>query len=222
MKTIPIIVGLAVVVTTALACSNGDFSGNSGQISPAKKKVPNIKTETPQSPAGDIGLKTDDGREIITPNLTTCAELRHAGKITDGRCEANSVVVIVDDGSNPGGGLTCCPIGNNVLSAKPEEQHISRNECAANEVATGIERPRVLCTKINTDLFKLEAPTSAILLTPLTSITKNERSIAASYEDFDACVCRAPSVVIGPHSQDNDTCDEKCSVITRLQLGTPD
>jgi|688.fasta_scaffold385859_2 hypothetical protein len=222
MKPIPIIVGLAVVVTTALACSNGDFSGNSGQISPAKKKVPNIKTETPQPPAGDNGLKTDDGREIITPNLTTCAQLPLAGKITDGRCEANSVVVIVDDGSSSSGGLTCCPIGNNVLSAKPEEQHVSRNECGANEVATGISRPSIFCTKINTDLFKLEAPTSSILLNPLTSITALEQSIAASYANFDACVCRAPSVVIGPHSQDNDTCAEKCSVITRLQSGTPD
>ena len=219
MKSIPIIAGVALVLTTALACSNGDFSGTAGQSIPAKKKIPGIKTETPQPPSNDKPddnrIQTDDGGQIITPNLTTCGQLPLAGKTIDGRCEANSVVVIVDDGASSSGGMTCCPIANNVLSAKLEDQHVARDQCAANEVATGVSRPRILCTKINTDLFKLEAPTSSILLNSLTSITTLERSIAASYANFDACVCRAPSVVIGPHSQANDTCAEKCAVITR-------
>jgi hypothetical protein len=219
MRPISIIVGVAVVVTTILACSNGDFSGTAGQSSPATTKVPNNKTQPPKSPSNDNPednrIQTDDGGQIITPDLTTCAQLPLAGKITDGKCGKNSVVVIVDDGASTSGGLTCCPVGNNVLSAKPEEQHVGRNECEANEVATGVSRPSIFCTKINTDLFKLEAPTSSILLNSLTSITTLERSIAASYANFDACVCRAPSVVIGPHSQANDTCAEKCAVITR-------
>lgn len=208
MRPIPIILGVAVVVTTILACSNGDFSGTAGQSSPVKTKVPNNKTQPPKSPSNDKPddnrIQTDDGGQIITPNLTKCALLPSAGKISDGKCAADSVVVIVDAGAT--GGLTCCPIGGNVLSAKSEEQHVVRDECAANEAATGVSRPSIFCTKINTDLFKLEAPTSSILLNSDTSITNLERSIAASYDSFDACVCRVPSVVIGPHNRANDTC----------------
>jgi hypothetical protein len=201
-----------------MACSSGDFSGSSGQVSPAKKKTPvdKIDAKQPDSTNDNPQLKTDDGGgQIITPNLTQCAELPLAGKTADGKCGANSVVVIVDDGSSASGGMTCCPIGSNTLSAKPEEKHIVRTQCAANEVATGISRPSFFCTKINTDFFVLEPPTSSILLNNQTSITALERSIASSYDNLDACVCRTPSVVIGPHSQQNDTCAEKCAVIKR-------
>lgn len=202
------------------SCSSGDFSGSSAQSSPAKKKTDSDKTDPENStPPGtsdpENQLQTDDSGQIIMPNLTQCAVLPLAGKTSDGTCAANSVVVIVDDGGNLSGGMTCCPIGQNVLSAKVEEQNVLRTQCLTDEVATGVSRPNVLCTKINTNFFKLEPPTSSILLNSQTSISELERAIAASDDQFDACVCRAPSIVIGPHSQQNDVCTEKCAVLRR-------
>lgn len=198
-----------------MACSSGDFSGSSAQMSPAKKKTDPENSTPPGTSDPKNQLQTDDSGQIIMPNLTQCAVLPLAGKTSDGTCAANSVVVIVDDGGNLSGGMTCCPIGQNVLSTKLEEQNVLRTQCLTDEVATGVSRPSVLCTKINTNFFKLEPPTSSILLNSQTSISELERAIAASYDQFDACVCRTPSVVIGPHSAQNDTCAEKCVVIKR-------
>lgn len=217
MRLSPLILGVVMVITTGIACSSGDFSGSTGQVSPAKKKTPvdKIDAKQPDSTDDNVQLKTDDSGQIIMPNLTQCAELPSAGKTRDGQCGANSVVVIVDDGESSSGGMTCCPIGQNVLSTKLEEQNVLRTQCLTDEVATGVSRPSVLCTKINTNFFKLEPPTSSILLNSQTSISELERAIAASYDQFDACVCRTPSIVIGPHSQQNDVCAEKCAVLKR-------
>lgn len=105
------------------------------------------------------------------------------------------VVVIVNDGKAQE--MTCCPVGQNVLSSVAAEHHVVRTGlCLADEVATGMKdpaTPTVLCTKINSAYLKLSAATQAKYVTG--KLPGVIGQIAASYNVNDTCLCEEGSAV---------------------------
>lgn len=106
-------------------------------------------------------------------------------------------------------------MGNNVLSSIAAEKHILRSRCGDNEVATGVDRPKFHCTKINTTYLKLSSETQVVYATSTNGLTKAERNIASVYNENDACICKNGSVVVGPHTNTNNQCAEKCVQILK-------
>lgn len=147
---------------------------------------------------------------IAAPNYTTCAALPAAGKRGYGQCDADKVVVIVNDGTAQE--MTCCPVGANVLSTAAAERHVLRTgTCQADEVATGMQDPNtpgVYCTKINARYLKLSAPITSRYVNG--NVPGVLGQIASSYNVSDTCICDEGTVVIGGHTPRDNRCEEKC------------
>lgn len=148
------------------------------------------------------------------PDYAGCAALPTSGKRGYGMCGADEAVVIVNDGRSQE--MTCCPIGKNVLSALPAEQHVSRTGlCLADEVATGMTNPNggTLCTKINTQFLKLSAQVNAQYVNG--NVPGVLGQIAKAYNVSDACICPEGTVVVGGHTSRDNQCSDKCARIER-------
>ena len=150
---------------------------------------------------------------IPDPDYSQCAKLSTLG-YGSGQCDANQVVVIINDGE--AGGRTCCPIGKNVLSSLPAEMNqIRQGTCLADEVSTGISSSQntPFCTKINTQFLMLQSVGVA---------TYGSRSsqgvlgpLAKKYHENDCCACPEGSVTIGGHTLSDDKCTDQCVKIIK-------
>jgi hypothetical protein len=175
-----------------------------------------LGTGTDAGQGEPIGLVTSGGSLIATPDYTTCAALPQAGKRGYGKCDAQQVVVIVNDGKAQE--MTCCPVqAQNILSTKPDEQHVQRvGLCLGEEVATGMVEPHapgVYCTKINTQYMRLSAPVVATYVN--NDVPGVLGQIAATYNVSDTCICPEGFVVIGGHTAQDNTCADQCVRIER-------
>ena len=199
------------VAATLLAnCGGSSFKGGSGVA--RKAKAPQSNTGLPHSDP----LTTP---EAVPPklelNYNTCATRPENGRRSTGKCNANEVIVIVNDGT--AGEMTCCPVGTDVLSAVEAEQNIRKQgKCGPDEVATGVEDLRnsvVLCTKVNTQFLKTEPRASAVYAKSGTPGILG--TLAQAYNIGDCCVCGEGSVFIGNHTSSDNTCSDECVAIVK-------
>jgi hypothetical protein len=175
-----------------------------------------LATGTDQGQGEPVGLQTIDGRIVTTPNYTACAALPQAGKRGYGKCDANQVVVIVNDGEAQE--MTCCPVvAQNILSTKPDEVQIQRTGvCQANEVCTGMidpHDPGIYCTKINTQFMQLSTPIASTYVQGNAPGVLGQ--IAATYNVSDTCICPEGTVAIGGHTASDNRCAEQCVRLER-------
>ena len=163
-------------------------------------------------PTPDISLPI---KPKVNVDYAGCAALRTKGKRGLGPCNANEVIVIVNDGRK--GEMTCCPIGNNVFSTVAAEQNVRREgQCRADEVATGIkdlEKSIILCTKVNTQFLKTEYRATSIYA--VSKSPGNLGALAKAYHNSDCCVCPEGSVFTGKHTAANDQCTDECVAIVK-------
>ena len=205
------------VAATMIACSEQKFSSTTPGKNPTSGKPPrtgsNVTVEnSPTTPTADEPLVTDSGTGSLVPDYTQCAALPSAGYAGGGACEANQVMVIINDGK--AGGRSCCPVGKNILSVVPAEvNQIRAGVCLADEVATGISAmTSPFCTKI----------TASLKLQPAGRATYGKANsagklgpIAATYNKGDCCACPEGSVMIGGHSNGDNSCSDQCVTILK-------
>jgi hypothetical protein len=182
---------------------NGDDSDSDLGVADGDEDISVDSTKASSKPEGFVEI--ENGEKVIRADYTACASLPSAGKRGYGKCEANAVVVIVNDGKAQE--MTCCPLGGkNVLSAKDSDLHIQRSgTCQANEVLTGMADPHTpsgYCSKINDKYLKLSAPIPSKYVTG--NVPGIMGQIAKSYNVSDTCICPEGTIAIGGHTpQDN-------------------
>ena len=217
-------VASVVLCLTTAGCSSGKFAGTSvmrPKVSDVKKKPvspqgpngepQNIESHEPpgELDGGDGGISTS-----LVPDYGQCAGLPSAGYFYRSACPANQVMVIINDGES--GGMSCCPVGKNILSAVPAEVHqVRQGVCLADEVATGLQGNQVttLCTKINPALKLL--PAGSATRVKSNNVQGSLRAIAASYNKKDCCICPEGSILSGGHTLSDNTCRDQCVKIVR-------
>jgi hypothetical protein len=151
-----------------------------------------------------------NGVQIAPPKYADCVKLPNAGKRGYGKCAADQVVVIINDGKAQE--MTCCPIGANVLSSVGTERDVLRTGfCGADEVATGMENPStpgVFCSKINATYLKLSSRIPSVYTTR--SMPGDLGIIANSYNNNDTCICPEGSIMVGGHTPADNRCTDQC------------
>lgn len=166
-------------------------------------------TDGSAKPEGLVAI--EGGEKTVRADYSACAALPSAGKRAYGKCDDNSVVVIVNDGKAQE--MTCCPLaGKNILSVKSGDQYIQRTgSCQADEVLTGMvdpEAPSGYCSKINNKYLKLSPPVPSQYVTG--SVSGQMGLIAKSYNVSDTCICPEGTVAIGGHTAQDNKCSEQC------------
>ena len=217
-------VASVILCLTTAGCSSGKFASTSvkhPKVSDVKKKPvspqdsngePPITDDTgvqeePNTGAGDISTS-------LVPDYAQCAGLPSAGYFHRSACPENQVMVIINDGD--AGGMSCCPVGKNILSAVPAEVHqVRQGVCLADEVATGLRGNNVttLCTKINPALKLLPAGSTTRIMA--NKAPGSLKAIAASYHNKDCCICSEGSILIGGHTMSDGSCRDQCVKIVR-------
>ena len=149
----------------------------------------------------------------FAPDYALCDKLTNKGYANTGICGTNQVMIMLNDGTDPG--RSCCPIEAGVLSTIPSEVNIPRlYDCLADEVSTGmINTATPYCTKINTNLLKLSSPNRAIFCN--THSKAPFKNLAAKFHNNDLCACPAGTIIIGgmPSPNNGDPCTLKCAKI---------
>ncbi|MCX6117778.1 MAG: hypothetical protein NT027_09565 [Proteobacteria bacterium] len=199
-------------------CSERDFASN--QKVGAKKPQKSIEANpepTPFLPETSIEASpspevlANGGGDTKSVDYNACKSLPAAGKRGYGKCDANSVVVIVNDGKKAE--MTCCPVSPqaNLFSSTASELFVQRSGfCQADELLTGMigTSAQLYCSKINTQTYKLSAPIASKYVNG--SVAGAMGAIAASYHNSDTCICEEGYIAIGGHTPSDNTCAEKC------------
>jgi hypothetical protein len=172
MKLIPYIILLVLA-----ACSGTNFSSDTGGKKSADKGDadgddsdggPDSDSDAGDSDADGSDSDTEDGgidsddsgaddddiiigdENVVEPKECTSANIAVVpGTATN--CPAHFAAYAADDADNPK--LTCCPLPvKNILKSDPAQ---ARQTCLSDEVATGVSGGSLMCTKINTDKYRL-------------------------------------------------------------------
>ncbi len=226
------------------ACSNSDFSSGTPAAKKTKNKEkteePEAEKPEPEDSTTDdadvdqdkdedkvdedaaeeakeapTDLLEQDGVVAAPVNYDTCKALPSAGKRGYGNCQANEVVVIVNDGNAQE--MTCCPLlGKNIFSKEASELFVARQGlCQANEVLTGMTNTSggIICSKINTKYLELTTPVPSQYVVGSAPGVMGE--IAKSYNVSDTCICPEKTVAIGGHKGSDNQCGEQCVTIKK-------
>ncbi len=191
-------------------CGGSSFKGSSGITKKGNKTEDD--SALPGSHTVEPGNTFPPKAEI---DYSVCASLPENGKRGTGQCNANEVIVIVNDGT--AGEMTCCPVGANVFSTEASERNIRRvGKCGQDEVATGIEdlsKSIVICTKVDTRFLKTEFRATSIYAK--SGSTGNLGTLAKAYNIGDCCVCPEGSVFAGNHTSSDNKCTDECVAIVK-------
>jgi hypothetical protein len=218
-KNLYSVIGHLVVAITFLtvSCSKNEFASGGSSIvnqrNPLKTSDANPIDPNPIDP-GQPAITVRDNGVIALPDYKQCAKLPSTGYAGSGACSTNEVLVMINDGNDPG--RSCCPIGAGALSTIASEVNQPRpGSCLENEVSTGIrDMSTPYCTKIETGFLKLSAPIAAVYGTK--GSTSELAALAGGYHRKDLCACPAGSIIIGGIPSANDSCSSiKCAKIER-------
>ncbi len=232
MKNSPLI-SLCFMILLSLffapSCKESEFSGSSKKPGssggdnnprPTGGSTPDPTSGAPTSGDSNEGdtLGSSSGSTSGAPpsnpsviDYAQCAGFSGLGQQHGGRCADDRVVVIINDGK--AGGITCCPIGKNVLSTIATERHVLRSgSCLTDEVSTGFENianSQVYCTKVNPLLAVETAGTSRYMSRGSTS-DASLNALVRSYNQGDCCACNPGTIIAGNHSSSDNKCTDRC------------
>lgn len=199
-------------------CSESDFA--SSQKVGAKKPQKSIEANpepTPFPPETSIDASpspeviANGGGDTKSVDYKACQAIAGAGKRGYGKCDANSVVVVVNDGKKAE--MTCCPVSPQLklFSTTASELFVKRSGlCQSDELLSGMidTSGQLYCSKINTQSYKLSEPIPSKYVNG--AVAGAMGAIAAAYHNSDTCMCEEGYIAIGGHTSSDNTCAEKC------------
>lgn len=228
---------LSVLAMLSFNCSNQSFRGKSetnkqqdGQIIDPNATDPGAEhggtSPTVLGQGGPIdptNPTTPLNPANLVPNYTACTAQQNLKQAYPSLCAANSVMVVINDGSEPE--LSCCPLADpGILSANPADLNVQRNDrCNPDELGVGMVSLSVAyCSKINTNVIRLGNEEPALYVKKKSNMINAElTAIARAYNRGDTCACPTNKILVGHHVGGNDQCLDICVEILPLAPPPP-
>lgn len=236
----------ALIVVTFSRCSGTTMSGSSGVARTSDKPAPPPKAEASGASKADDEVDTleedaaetepsDDDKEeaVLEPEgpVATKSERTRLDYVAcvgsptgkgqnykrSPRCQAESAVVVVNDGVDAF--MICCPLPSGVLTSDPAKQFVERaGTCGSNEVATGIKDGKtstMLCSELANGYEAGASSASLRIQEDDSTLPADLAALADAAEAGDTCICGENGVVIGGHVYRDNVCGERCVEIRR-------